>query len=133
MSATPEAPPENRPENQSGNQPDPEAVAVLRNPASHHDYLIEWAGEAPGGNGLKVRYVPDRDVITRHGWLELVDRLPAENAEAVAITLLRALDDMLLARWIEVSVFTETGHRVVIEDRQPGWHNDKFLARLAPL
>jgi hypothetical protein len=110
-----------------------EAVPVLRNPAPHHDYLIEWAGQAPGGNGLKVRYVPDRDVITRHGWVEIIDALPAENAEAVAVTLLGKLDDLLLARWIEVSVFTETGHRVVIEDRQPGWHNDKFLARLAPL
>jgi 7-cyano-7-deazaguanine reductase len=121
----PAAPPED-PKN-------PDTVTVLRNPAPHHDYLIEWAGEAPGGNGLKVRYVPDRDVITRQGWLELLDALPAENAEAVAITLLGKLDDMLLARWIEVSVFTENGHRVVIEDRQPGWQNAVFLSRLAPL
>lgn len=110
---------------------DSSAIVVLTNPAPHHDYLVELGGATADGAALRIRYVPDRvvmDAAAAAPWLAGF----AGGLEAVALRVLDDLNNELVPRWVEVTAERDTPvhHRVVAEDRQPGWDNPHLLARM---
>ena len=76
-------------------------------------------------------------------YLSAFNALRLETAEHAALTLIDDVNDVLIPRWIEVSVAVvyatsieneaPVNHAVTIEDRQPGWDNPRLLARLGAL
>ena len=110
-------------------------LAVRPNPDPGHDYLVEFAAPLAGAR-LVLRLVPDRLLATPEGLAAWLAALPAEPApEALALAVLDDLNDVLVPRWVSVSLTGQGAlrHRVVIEDRQPGWDNPALIARLRPL
>ncbi len=104
------------------------------NPIPHHDYLIIRTHQA-GPLAMRVRYVPDRLIVSDDEFTALCHALPVDALpEQAAGTLLDRLNDLLVPRWLEVRCTSaDAAHLVIIEDSQPGWSNPHFLDRLERL
>ncbi|HYD31806.1 MAG TPA: hypothetical protein VEB64_13275 [Azospirillaceae bacterium] len=112
-------------------------LETTANPDPGHDYLVRLAGNVAGAS-LAVRFVPDQLVLNPAGFAGYRAALAQEPwpaLEALAITVLEDLNNELVPRWVQVVATREAPHthEVVIEDRQPGWHNPLFIARLGVL
>ena len=113
-----------------------EHLTTAANPDARHDYLVELRGEPVPGTRLTLRYVPDRSVATPDGIAvylgALADTTAETGPEALAIAVLDDLNNELIPRWVEVTVERSrpVPHRVVVEDRQPGWDNPPLFARM---
>lgn len=121
-------------------------LASRPNTGSRLDYVVTVNGRmtagAPKSAGITVlvRYVPDRVVLERQAFSDYLKHMsdaPAEDVEALAVTILDDLNDELIARWLHVTVVKaetpdDTGGelRVTVEDRQPRWNNAQLLTRL---
>jgi len=107
-------------------------LATTANPAEHLDYLVARTVDLPDGAAVVVTYVPDRRILAdgmlEHYLAACASALPPV-AEACAALLVADLNNELVPRWLRVEV-DHGAHRVVIEDRQPGWGNDELLSRL---
>ncbi|TWA87755.1 hypothetical protein FBZ83_101621 [Azospirillum brasilense] len=113
-----------------------EFLTTAANPDARHDYLVELHGEPAPGIRLTLRYVPDRAVGTPDGVAAylgaLFDTAAAAGPEALAVAVLDDLNNELIPRWVEITVERSlpVPHRVVIEDRQPGWDNPHLFSRM---
>lgn len=98
-------------------------LKVRANPDSRHDYVVVFRATTPDGARLGLRLVPDRDILDPGSLAAYVAELPALGSEALALAVLDDLANELVPRWVEVRVERDSPlpHRVVVEDRQPGW------------
>ncbi|HEY0837265.1 MAG TPA: hypothetical protein VGE72_25355 [Azospirillum sp.] len=114
-----------------------ERLTTAANPDARHDYLIALSGEPRPGTRLEVRYVPDRRIVEPAGFAAYLDALAdlPGGLEALALAVLDDLNNELVPRWAEVRAecAAPVPHRVAVEDRQPGWDNPHFFARLERL
>lgn len=106
-------------------------LATAANPDARHDYLVTLTGEPAPGTRLELRYVPDRWVIDPAGFTNYVEALAAfpDGLEALALAVLDDTGNEAVPRWSEVRA-ERASHRVVVEDRQPGWDNPHLFARM---
>lgn len=112
-------------------------LTTAPNPDSGHDYLVRLGG-AVGKATLTVRYVPDRVVLapqTFADYLRSLSHAPLTGLEALALAVVEDFNNELVPRWLQVTALglTPIEHEVIIEDRQPGWHNPQFIARIGVL
>jgi len=113
----------------------PERRATLTrrpNPDPRHDYVVELAAVAPDGLRVRVRYIPDREVLEAGG---LARRLRVTTGSPPEMTALDLIDDLLnelLPRWVEVGVERDgpPAERVIVEERRPDWDNPELTRRL---
>ncbi|WP_029007119.1 hypothetical protein [Azospirillum halopraeferens] len=108
-------------------------LTTAANPDSRHDYLVRLAGTPTPGTRLAVLYVPDRWIVTAEGFAAYLKALADPGPpEALALAVLDDLNNEVVPRWAEVRVERDApvGHRVNVEDRQPGWDNPGLIARL---
>lgn len=124
--------------------PDPAPRRALVRPAPNPepglDYLVFLNAPLSSGARVDVCYVPDRDILTPESledYLTAVTDAEPSGAEATAALILGDLLNELLPRWLRATVTPPERagitHKVVMEDRRPGWDNPALLARLAPL
>lgn len=108
-------------------------------PAPHprHDAIVTLS-KSFDGKTLRLRYVPDRDVLTPESlsiYLREISNLEADNLETVTQTILEDINDQIIPSWLEIMVSEDVDgftHSVQIEDRQPYWKDRSLLDRLAP-
>lgn len=108
-----------------------ERLTTTANPDVRHDYLVTLCGEPRPGTLVELRYVPDRWVIEPSGFAAYLGEpatLP-DGLEALALAVLDDVGNEAVPRWAEVRAI-RTGHRVVVEERQPGWDNPHLFARM---
>lgn len=126
----------------------PEARRLLStaaNPDTHTDYVVGIEAETPplpglGGVRVTLRYVPDKLIlgpVCLDGYLSALACHPWTTLEDLALALRDDLNDVLVPRWLELSIhpmeaLSAFRHGVLVEDRQPHWHNPTLLARLTP-
>lgn len=116
-----------------------EGLTLEPNPDASHDYVTDIARtcgvDSLGEVKLRVRYVPDRHILA-HGALDAYLPVLAATApvslEQLTLTFVEDLSDALIPRWIEVITAGKNGHTVIVDDRQPGWNNERLLDRLPP-
>lgn len=122
------------------------AIATIANSGSRRDYVITFRRRLAGARPTTVtlRYVPDKWLIVAAALAAHLDAIAAAAgtaAEPLALALLDDVNDEVVPRWIEVTVdvmgegdgAAPLGHRVTIEDRQPGWTDPSaLLTRLGP-
>lgn len=108
-----------------------DALTTTANPDSRHDYLVELRSTLADDVVLRIRYVPDRLVLTPDGLVIWLARLADGKGplEALALAALDDLNNELVPRWAEVAVERRSPlfQRVVVEDRQPDWDNPALL------
>ena len=112
---------------------------IKSEPAPHprHDAIVTLSGSF-GGKSLRLRYIPDRDVILPpclDDYLSALSDLSDSTLEAISQTILEDFNDQVIPSWLEVSVSEDTGafsHQVRVEDRQPQWKDRGLLDRLEP-
>lgn len=116
-----------------------ETLTLTPNPDPSHDYVTDISRECETGSlgavKLRVRYVPDRDILADgalDAYLPVLAASKPESLERLALTFVEDLSDALIPRWIEVAA-DRTGHTVIVDDRQPGWSNGRLLDRLPPV
>ncbi len=121
-------------------------LLTTSSPEPRHDYLVSLTGTIAldalrAAATVTLRFVPDRVVLAPGAFPVYLAAL-AENAwptlEAVAAAALADINNELIPRWVQIAVASVDEHvgdhhRVVIEDRQPGWDNPAFIARLKRL
>jgi 7-cyano-7-deazaguanine reductase len=106
-------------------------------PQPRHDAVVILENGF-GDIHLRLRYVPDRDVLLPDSFGNYVDAIGAldfSSFEATAQTILEDINDQVIPSWLEVTLrqsTRDTHHEVRIEDRQPGWKDRGLLDRLAP-
>lgn len=106
-------------------------LATAANPRPTADYLVMLEAQTTRLK-LILRYVPDRVVLLPEGLQDYANAVPEVGAaplEAWTMSLLDDLDDVLLARYLEVTVQRDN-QRVLSSLRQPRWDNPALLARL---
>ncbi|MEQ8318629.1 MAG: hypothetical protein RH946_00080 [Rhodospirillales bacterium] len=114
-----------------------EILETLPAPQPRHDAVVVLESDCMGAK-LRLRYVPDRDVLVPESlsrYVEALARLPFTSFEETAQTILEDINDQVIPSWLEV-MLTRNGpemrHEVRIEDRQPNWQDRGLLGRLAP-
>lgn len=118
-------------------------IDVLDSPEPRLDFLsiLDHAIDADeiGAVAVTLRYVPDRFNIESASWQRYLAALaanPGPSLEALAARILSDVNDVVIARWMEVSAALQDDrgtHSVVISDCQPGWQNEELLTRLVRL
>lgn len=106
-------------------------------PAPHprHDAIVTLSGTF-NDKVLRLRYVPDRDLVLPASlttYLESAMKDNASSLEALSQIILEDINDQLIPSWLEVSLIDKSGtfaHEVRIEDRQPHWKDRGLLDRL---
>ena len=86
----------------------------------------------PAGTALTVCYVPDKLIVSESAFDAYLAALGDQDwhaPEALAVATLGDLNNELVPRWVSVIVDRDR-HKVVVEDRQPGWTNPALLAHL---
>lgn len=102
------------------------------NPLPKADYLAMLEGRM-GDRTMTLAYVPDRLVLppeTLASYLAVLDGLSWPSLEALGAVLLEDINDVLVPRWLRVTLCREDGgirHRLRLEDRQPRWDNDRVV------
>lgn len=120
-----------------------EKLTTEENPDSRIDYVstLEGALAWDAGNArIVIRYVPDRIILRPDGigtYMEALTQIDWKNLEALATAILDDINNEVVARWVQVTVFEDApdqdkvdAHSVMLEDRQPKWENDALLSRL---
>lgn len=122
-------------------------LATRANPSPGLDFVVTHGAKLrieglPGQVALTLRYVPDRLVVAPEAFEAYLAALSGEHwccLEEVAAAVLEDLNNQLVARWVHATLGVQPGpgrfheaHRVMLEDRQPGWDNPALLARLKP-
>ncbi len=121
-------------------------LGAVNNPERKIDYVSQLGGAfiARGVDQrvtLRVRYIPDKLILLPErfeSYLQHVETLDMDTLEALAALILTDVSNELVARWVELKLTGApvmdalTAHEIIMEDRQPGWDNDRFLARLHP-
>lgn len=117
------------------NGPDRRALlSALPNPAPGRDYLVTLDGLLASGEAVRLRYVPDREIVARDGfrrYLGLIGTLSWASLEALGAAVLDDASNAVVPRWLRVEVWDAAegvAHRVRLEDRQPRWRNDGLIA-----
>lgn len=112
---------------------------LVTQPAPHprHDALVNLTGTM-SEISVRLRYVPDRDILIPESFATYLQILPTEAAgllEETAQTILEDINDQVIPCWLEVLASSGNGqiqHEVRIEDRQPKWQDRGLLDRLPP-
>jgi len=101
-------------------------------PDPRHDYVVELAAVAPDGLRVRVRYIPDREVLEADGLTRRLALATGAPAERTALELIDDLLNELLPRWVEVGVERDgpPSERVIVEERRPDWDNPELTRRL---
>ncbi|MEX0693142.1 MAG: hypothetical protein WD075_01735 [Rhodospirillales bacterium] len=122
------------------NQPIRQRRSILETrpaPLPHHDAVVILESACMDAN-LRLRYVPDRDILNPDSLARYVDALaqmPFASFEETAQLILEDITDQVIPSWLEVTLSrhdAQMRHEVRIEDRQPNWKDRGLLARLAP-
>ncbi|WNJ99145.1 hypothetical protein L2D14_14890 [Thalassospiraceae bacterium LMO-JJ14] len=106
-------------------------------PQPRHDAVVILENSLKDAH-LRLRYVPDRDVLQPESLGRYVDAIRAmtfASFEETAQTILEDINDQVIPCWLEVTLSrggTDMHHEVRIEDRQPNWKDRGLLDRLAP-
>lgn len=114
-----------------------DVLETLPAPQPRHDAVVVLENDCLGAK-LRLRYVPDRDVLVPESlgrYVGTLARLPFTSLEETAQTILEDVNDQVIPNWIEVTLSRageEMRHEVRIEDRQPNWKERGLLDRLAP-
>lgn len=112
------------------------------NPRPGLDYLglhrqMLPADVLPAGTPVPVtiafRFVPDRlilgaEALPRYG--AVLASQDWTSPEALAAAVFDDLNNELVPRWLNMRLDAGDSHRVVLEDRQPGWDTPHLLERL---
>jgi hypothetical protein len=112
---------------------------IKTEPAPHprHDAIVTLSGTF-SDKILRLRYIPDRDLIlptSLSTYLEAIMNDNASSLEALSQLILEDINDQLIPSWLEVSLIDKGEtftHEVRIEDRQPHWKDRGLLDRLEP-
>lgn len=124
-----------------------ELLACQANPDGARDYLSVLSGKitnpapvASSAYDIHIRYIPDRLILRPDGLNQYLHHMGKQDwgsLETLATTLLRDLQNEVIPRWVQVtaeitlSALDQLGHQItIVEDAQPGWHNDELLNRL---
>ena len=110
------------------------------NPRPGLDYLVALTGSTTSAGlaapiAVRLRYVPDRHIITPDALAEYLGALAGEpwsGLEALGATVVDDIDSEVLPRWVQVRLDTagpET-RRVTFEQRKPDWENRLLLVRI---
>lgn len=116
-------------------------------PSSGHDYLVDLrvmlSLHAPiGAAELVLRYVPDRDILLTdqlQPYWRTIEATSWQSEAEAALAILEDMNNELIPRWQQVQLRTsgaqsgEAGRMVTVEDSQPGWYNQRLIARLSPV
>jgi hypothetical protein len=120
-------------------------IKTTRNPDEHLDYVVTLVGllhfeATQQACQVNIRYVPDKLIILHDSFAMYLGALGGTdwtNLEEAATAVLEDLGNELVARWIQITAFTESedapstrGHQVVLVDKQPQWKYAELLARL---
>ncbi|WP_138379772.1 hypothetical protein [Luteithermobacter gelatinilyticus] len=116
------------------------------NPDKRRDYVISLRKIVTFNHNSYVftlRYVPDK-LILQHGafddYLEqcqILGQLPEwTTPEGLALHVLEDIMDEIVPKWVGLSIVRkgEDGGlevKIAVEDRQPQWHDEALLQRLA--
>lgn len=137
-----------RPDPSSAPDPAPRRALLrpIANPAPGLDYLVTLDGPLADGGAVRVRYVPDRSVISADVLEDYLREAAAAAAaagggaarpEGLAALILGDIGNEVLPRWLEVALTPlargAVRQAVVMQERQPRWDNPALLARLKPL
>ncbi len=117
-------------------------LVTTPNPGDRHDYMVMlegWFAVAWTKHRVRatLRYVADRRVLSPdafNAYLDVLGNGGEQTLEAIAMTMLGDVNNELIPRWAQIELVAGPGdagesHRVIIEDRQPGWDNPTLLAR----
>ena len=112
---------------------------IRTEPAPHprHDAIVTLSGEFIGKK-LRLRYIPDRDVVLTSCLETYLDALSTHSdgtLETITQMILEDFNDQAIPSWLEVTLTEDAGnfaHQVRIEDRQPHWKDRGLLDRLDP-
>ncbi|MBO6787373.1 MAG: hypothetical protein JJ900_11030 [Rhodospirillales bacterium] len=114
-----------------------DALETVPAPHPRHDAVVVMENDCMGAR-LRLRYVPDRDVLKPESlsrYVGALARMPFTSLEETAQTILEDINDQVIPNWIEVTlsrIGEEMRHEVRVEDRQPNWKERGLLDRLAP-
>jgi 7-cyano-7-deazaguanine reductase len=122
-------------------------IQATPSPTTSHDYLIDLKvslnlKDAAMKADICIRYVPDRDILQAaelNEYWHFIENARWPNEATLALTLLDDLNNEIIPRWLQIQVQTKPEvvgverQTVTIEDNQPGWHNQRLLARIAPV
>ncbi len=106
-------------------------------PVPHHDVVVILECACMRAN-LRIRYVPDRDILTPESltrYVEALAQMTFASHEETAQLILEDITDQVIPSWLEVTLSqhdTHMRHEVRIEDRQPNWKDRGLIDRLAP-
>ena len=106
-------------------------------PQPHHDAIVILENDGLGAR-LRLRYVPDRDILTPESLDAYVGALakhPPASLEETAQMILEDINDQIIPSWLEVTLSrtaVHMRHEIRIEDRQPHWKDRGLLDRLEP-
>ncbi len=124
-----------------------EHLATRPNPQRKIDYLVILEGTvrprgAPDPLHLTLRYVPGRLLADAGAWsnyLAVLGRQAWPSLEGLAADVLSDVNNAVVPRWLSIVVEDraqggdpESGHKVIMEDRQPKWDNADLLRRVPP-
>lgn len=112
---------------------------IKSEPAPHprHDTIVTLSGSFKG-RALRLRYIPDRDVILTACldiYLDALSNQSGDSLEAITQMILEDFNDQVIPSWLEVTLTEDVGtfsHQVRVEDRQPYWKDRGLLDRLEP-
>jgi hypothetical protein len=105
------------------------------NPRPGLDYLVTLTGSIANSVApivVRMRYVPDRHIVTADVLAEYLGALAGEawsGLEALGATVVDDIDSEVLPRWVQVILETQ-GRRVTFEQRKPDWENRLLLVRI---
>ena len=118
------------------------SIETLSNPNTANDYLCRQVSEIGMNNPIMVSlcYVPGKLIISTESFGQYLHSLNISSdlsLESLAHTILDDLNNELVPRWIQISLFAndhglDRGHKILIEDREPRWDNPNLLSRLPP-
>lgn len=114
-----------------------DVLETLPAPHPRHDAVVVMENDCMGAT-LRLRYVPDRDVLKPESlsrYVGTLAKLPFTSLEETAQTILEDINDQVIPNWIEVTLCrsgSDMRHEVRVEDRQPNWKERGLLDRLAP-
>lgn len=106
-------------------------------PHPRHDAVVTLA-ESLGPVHIRLRYVPDRDVIVAKTFAAYLRSGLPETSTLVSMaqTILDDVNDQAIPCWVEVMLTREMSgepkETVCIEEKQPRWQDPGILARLGP-
>ncbi len=119
-----------------------QSLIVGPSPAGKQDFLIQleqllWLGS--GSVHLVLRYVPNEDILdaaSLETYTEQYKNFPSDQLETLVAMLQEDLSNILIPRFLHIELAASTAnvaHRVVVEERQPGWDNTALIARMKVL